>query len=178
MSAVTRDDSASQLTEQMKAKISEAVGKALENSLSHYIDRLQTTIVPVVDGMMAELKDIILQEIEERRVLDMNPSSVKKSKSNKAPKRGVTKTVLHQCKFCGKIHKGTCGKPRHKKSKRPERLGTKDATDTMSDAQKSRTRSFYITAAEAKTEPDIISGKRIESLSGRAGVDTRLKEKH
>ncbi|KAJ0788791.1 hypothetical protein HanPI659440_Chr05g0196041 [Helianthus annuus] len=87
MSGVTGDDSTSQLNEQMKAKISEAVGKALENSLSQYIDRLQTTIVPVVDDMMAELKDNILQEIEERRVLDMNPSSVKKSKSNKAPKK-------------------------------------------------------------------------------------------
>ena len=158
MSGVTGDDSTSQLTEQMKAKISEAVGKALENSLSQYIDRLQTTIVPVVDDMMAELKDSILQEIEERRVLDMNPSSVKKSKSNKAPKKGVTKSVLHQCKFCGKIHKGTCGKPRHKKSKCPERLGTKDTTDTKSDAQKSRTKLFYITATEAKAEPDVVSG--------------------
>ncbi|XP_022032401.1 zinc finger MYM-type protein 1-like [Helianthus annuus] len=165
MSGVTGDDWTSQLTEQMKAKISEAVGKALENSLSHYIDRLQTTIVPVVDDMMAELKDSILQEIEERRVLDMNPSSVKKSKSNKAPKKGVTKSVLYQCKFCGKIHKGTCGKPRHKKPKRPERLGTKDVTDTMSDAQKSRTRSFYITATEAKAEPDVISGSMQREIS-------------
>ncbi|KAJ0825611.1 hypothetical protein HanRHA438_Chr17g0805121 [Helianthus annuus] len=94
----------------------------------------------------------------------MNPSSVKKSKSNKAPKRRVTKSVLHQCKFCGKIHKGTCGKPRHKKFKRPERLGTKDATDTMSDAQKSRTRSFYITATEAKAESDVISGMFLVNL--------------
>ncbi|KAJ0924631.1 hypothetical protein HanRHA438_Chr04g0150681 [Helianthus annuus] len=78
MSGITGGEATSHLTEQMKAKISEEVGKALENSLSQFIDRLQITIVPVVDDMMTELKDGILQKREERRVLDVNPSPVKK----------------------------------------------------------------------------------------------------
>ncbi|KAJ0896965.1 putative transcription factor interactor and regulator CCHC(Zn) family [Helianthus annuus] len=158
MSGVTGGDSISHLTEQMKAKISEEVGKALENSLSKFIDRLQTTIVPVVDDMMTELKDSILQQRDERRMLDVNPNPVKKLKFNKAPKKGVTKTGLHKFKICGKIHKGKCYKPGHKKSKCPQRLGIKETTDTKYDAQKSRARSFHMIATEAKAEPDVISG--------------------
>ena len=106
MSGGATDNTVYLMTDELKAKISEEVGKALENSLSQFINGLQTTIVPVVNDMMTELRDSILQEREERRVLDVNPSPVKKLKYSKAPKKGITTKGLHKCKTCGKNSQG------------------------------------------------------------------------
>ncbi|XP_035830755.1 uncharacterized protein LOC118480153 [Helianthus annuus] len=46
----------------------------------------------------------------------------------------------------------------HKKSECPELVGKKDVKDTQAETQKSKARSFHLTAAEAKIEPDVVSG--------------------
>ncbi|XP_021995716.1 uncharacterized protein LOC110892888 [Helianthus annuus] len=124
----------------------------------------------------------------ERRAFEKNPIPAKKQMLNEAPKKGAEKGGTPQCKIYGKNHKGecyfknkpcpTCGKvghvvancpgkvsvcykcykPGHKKSECPELVGTKDATDAKPDAQKAKARSFHMTANEAKTEPDVVSG--------------------
>ncbi|XP_021989643.1 uncharacterized protein LOC110886184 [Helianthus annuus] len=145
-----------------------------------------TEIVNAAREREIELKKQI--ERGERSVFDINPSPTKKPKPNEAPKKGAAKGGLPQCKICGKTHKGecyfknkpcpTCGKvghvvancpgkvsgcykcykPGHKKSECPELVGTKDAADTKTDAQKARAKSFHMIAAEAKAEPDVVSG--------------------
>ncbi|KAJ0477770.1 hypothetical protein HanHA300_Chr13g0492391 [Helianthus annuus] len=52
MSGATGGDVASHLTKEMKATISEEVRKALEASLPQFIDRLQTTLLSVIDDKM------------------------------------------------------------------------------------------------------------------------------
>ncbi|KAJ0857219.1 hypothetical protein HanRHA438_Chr13g0587481 [Helianthus annuus] len=43
------------------------------------------------------------------------------------------------------------------------------------DTPKEKARSSHMTAAEAKAEPDVISGKETGASSGQAGGDARLK---
>ncbi|XP_022004410.1 uncharacterized protein LOC110901969 [Helianthus annuus] len=57
MAIVTGGESASCLTEEMKATISEEVGKALEASLPQFIDRLQTTLLSIMDDKMNKMSD-------------------------------------------------------------------------------------------------------------------------
>ncbi|XP_022030905.1 uncharacterized protein LOC110931840 [Helianthus annuus] len=321
MAGVTGSESTSRLTEEMKATISEEVGKALEASLPQFLDRLQTTLLAVIDDKMNEKKDagvfeithcdetdfvaygtgqltgqakdwwdnlkkelgikatrtmtweefkppflrhhspkavinrikeeffplrhsgesiekitgIFLdklrefmtpskygrlteianatreREIElkkqidrgERRAFDKNPIPAKKQKLNEAPKKGAEKGGIPQCKICGKNHKGecyfknkpcpTCGKvghvvancpgkvsvcykcykSGHKKFECPELVGARDTTDAKPDAQKAKARSFHMTATEAKTEPDVVSGIfLVNSIPARILFDT------
>ncbi|KAJ0492255.1 putative transcription factor interactor and regulator CCHC(Zn) family [Helianthus annuus] len=205
MSGLTGGELASQLTKEMEAKISEEVGKAVEASLPPFVERLQTIISLVVEDMITELKDSLSQEKDDGKVLDVNSSPVKKSKPNKGSKKGVIRRGSPQCKICGKTHRGKCYlrdkpcpicrevghvvanfpgevsvcykcyNPGHKRSECPELVGTKDITDVKTDTPKEKARSSHITAVEAKAEPDVISGKEIESSSGQAGADMRLK---
>ncbi|XP_021991628.1 uncharacterized protein LOC110888410 [Helianthus annuus] len=139
----------------------------------------------------------------ERRAFEKNPLSAKKQKLNEAPKKGTEKGGAPQCKISGKNHKGecyfknkpcpTCGKVGHvvancsgkvsvcykfyklghKKSECPELVRTKDTTDAKPDAQKAKARSFHMTAAEAKTKPDVVSGIfLVNSIPARILFDT------
>ncbi|XP_021995195.1 uncharacterized protein LOC110892332 [Helianthus annuus] len=57
MSSATGEDLASHITGEMKATISEEVGKELEASLPQFVDRLQTTLLSVIDDKMNEMKE-------------------------------------------------------------------------------------------------------------------------
>ncbi|XP_021985177.1 uncharacterized protein LOC110881121 [Helianthus annuus] len=109
---------------------------------------------------------------------------------------------MPSCKVCGKGHKGECrfkdkpcpicgktghtaalcpGKvsvcykcyqPGHKKSECPELFGKKDDKSTHTEAPKAKARSFQLTAVEAKTEPDVVSGIfAINSIPAHISVD-------
>ncbi|KAJ0437643.1 hypothetical protein HanHA300_Chr16g0604521 [Helianthus annuus] len=80
MSSVTESKLASQLTEEMEAKISEEVGKAIEASLPQFAERLQIAILLVVEDMITELKDSLSQEKDDGSGSDVDPRPVKKSK--------------------------------------------------------------------------------------------------
>ncbi|XP_021975075.1 uncharacterized protein LOC110870180 [Helianthus annuus] len=107
------------------------------------------------------------------------------------------------CKICGKGHKGECrfkDKPRpicrktghmasscpekltvcyncyrtgYKKSKCPDLVGKKDGQDTKGEAPKAKARSFHLTAAKEKVEPEVVSGIfAINSIPARVLFDT------
>ncbi|KAJ0430866.1 putative transcription factor interactor and regulator CCHC(Zn) family [Helianthus annuus] len=148
-----------------------------------------TEIINAAREREIELKRQI--ERGERRALDANPSPTKKQRPNETPKKGNTKGGSPQCKTCGKPHRGecyfknkpcpTCGKvghvasncpgkvsvcykcykPGHKMSECPELIGNKETTDTKTEAPRSKARSFHITAAEAKVEPDVVSAPEL-----------------
>ncbi|XP_021990838.1 uncharacterized protein LOC110887567 [Helianthus annuus] len=50
-----------------------------------------------------------------------------------------------------------CYWPGHKRSECPELVGKKDGQDSKSEIPKAKARSFQLTAAEAKVEPDVVS---------------------
>ncbi|MFS8021878.1 putative transcription factor interactor and regulator CCHC(Zn) family [Helianthus anomalus] len=160
-----------------------------------------TEIVNAAREREIELKKQI--ERGERRALDANPSPTKKQRPNETPKKGNTKGGSPQCKTCGKPHRGecyfknkpcpTCGKvghvasscpgkvsvcykcynPGHKKSECPELIGDNETTDTKIEAPRSKARSFHITAAEAKVEPDVVLGTFVvNSIPARTLFDT------
>ncbi|KAJ0465090.1 putative transcription factor interactor and regulator CCHC(Zn) family [Helianthus annuus] len=262
-----KDDAVPRVTEQMREVIVEEVGKAIENSLSGFIDKIQNTVLSIVEERIKKLEDntnlakeklggrkpcsykefmackppiyngevdpIVCQrwlsdikgvferthcdederEIElkksiergERRAQDVNPSPTKKARMNETAKKSDTKGSTPSCKICGKNHKGECrfkDKPYpicrktghmaiscpekvtvcyncyrtgHKRSECQELVGKKDGQDSKGEAPKAKARSFQLTAAEAKVEPDVVSGKESGSSSGQAGGDTRLK---
>ncbi|XP_022003999.1 uncharacterized protein LOC110901479 [Helianthus annuus] len=51
------DDAVPRVTEQMRQVIAEEVGKAIENSLSGFIDKIQNTVLSVVDERIKKLED-------------------------------------------------------------------------------------------------------------------------
>ncbi|XP_022002854.1 uncharacterized protein LOC110900251 [Helianthus annuus] len=51
------DDAVPRVTEQMREMIAEEVGKAIENSLSSFFDKIQNTVLSVVDERIKKLED-------------------------------------------------------------------------------------------------------------------------
>ncbi|XP_035838102.1 uncharacterized protein LOC110886329 [Helianthus annuus] len=123
----------------------------------------------------------------QRRAQDVNPSPTKKARTAESGKKVETKGGLPSCKVCGKGHKGECRfkdkpcpvcrktghtaslcpgnvsvcykcyQPGHKKSECPELVGKRDTKESPAKAPKAKARSFQLSAAEAKTEPDVLS---------------------
>ncbi|KAJ0795302.1 putative transcription factor interactor and regulator CCHC(Zn) family [Helianthus annuus] len=160
-----------------------------------------TKIINVAWEREIELKKQI--ERSERRARVVNPSPTKKARPNESSKRQEGKSGSSSCKICGKGHKGECrfkdkpcpicgktghtaalcsGKvsvcykcyqPGHKKSECPELIGKKDDKDTRTETPRAKARSFQLTAAEAKVEPDVVSGIfAINSIPARVLFDT------
>ncbi|KAJ0455956.1 putative nucleotidyltransferase, Ribonuclease H [Helianthus annuus] len=166
---------------------------------SHY--ESLTDIINAAREREIELKRQV--EGGERRALDENPSPTKKPKVAESSKKGSAKGGSPSCKTCGRTHKGecyfknkpcvACGKighgvancpdkvtvcykcyqPGHKKSECPELVGKKESTDSRDETPKAKARSFQITAAEAKMEPDVVTGIfTINSILARVLFDT------
>ncbi|XP_021991881.1 uncharacterized protein LOC110888675 [Helianthus annuus] len=132
----------------------------------------------------------------ERRAQDVNPSPTKKARTTESGKKVDAKGGSPSCKVCGKGHKGecrfkdkpcpVCGKtghiallcpgkvsvcykcyqPGHKKSECPELVEKRDTKKSPIEAPKAKARSFQLTAAEAKTEPDVVSGDVMDLTDG------------
>ncbi|XP_021991459.1 uncharacterized protein LOC110888232 [Helianthus annuus] len=166
---------------------------------SHY--QSLTEIINAAREREIELKRQV--ERGERRALDENPSPTKKSKVAESSKKGNAKGGSPSCKICGRAHKGecylknkpcvACGKtghgllncpdkvtvcykcyqPGHKKSECPELTGKKESADSKNETPKAKARSFQITAAEAKMEPDVVTVIfTINSVLARVLFDT------
>ncbi|XP_021996393.1 uncharacterized protein LOC110893604 [Helianthus annuus] len=144
-----------------------------------------TEIINTAREREIELKKQV--ERGKRRAQDVNPSPTKKARTAESGKKVETKGGSPSCKVCGKGHKGecrfkdkpcpVCGKtghtaslcpgkvsvcykcyqPGHKKSECPELVGKRDTKESPTEAPKAKARSFQLTAAEAKTEPDVVS---------------------
>ncbi|XP_021986817.1 uncharacterized protein LOC110883339 [Helianthus annuus] len=149
-----------------------------------------TEIINTTQEREIELKKQI--ERGERRAVDANPSPTKKPRTTESVKKTDAKGGSPSCKVCGKGHKGECrfkDKPcpicgktghtaslcpgkvsvcykcyqsGHKKSECPEMVGKKNEKDVQVETPKANARSFQLTAAEAKTEPDVVSEVEIE----------------
>ncbi|XP_022040156.1 uncharacterized protein LOC110942693 [Helianthus annuus] len=148
-----------------------------------------TEIITTPREREIELKKQV--ERGERRAQDVNPSPTKKARTAESRKKVDTKGGSPGCKVCRKGHKGECrfkdkscpicsktgytvslcpGKilvcykcyqPGHKKSECPDVVGRRDVKETPAEAPKAMARSFQLTAAEAKTEPDVVSDVEI-----------------
>ncbi|XP_022030660.1 uncharacterized protein LOC110931584 [Helianthus annuus] len=148
-----------------------------------------TEIINTAREREIELKKQV--ERGERRALDVNPSPTKKARTTEAGKKVEAKGGSPSCKVCGKGHKGecrfkekpcpVCGKtghtaslcpgkvsvcykcyqPGHTKSECLELVGKRDTKESPTEAPKAKARSFQLTAAEAKTEPDVVSGCKL-----------------
>ncbi|XP_035832984.1 uncharacterized protein LOC118481810 [Helianthus annuus] len=157
-------------------------GESIDKIMGIFLDKLR-----FCDELEIELKKQI--ERGERRAVDVNPSPTKKALTTESIKKTDVKGGSPSCKVCGKGHKGECrfkdkpcpicgktghtaalcpGKvsvcykcyqPGHKKSECPEVDGKRNEKDVQMEAQKARARSFQLTAAEVKIEPDVVSGK-------------------
>ncbi|XP_035837270.1 uncharacterized protein LOC118485124 [Helianthus annuus] len=144
-----------------------------------------TEIINVAREREIELKKQL--ERGERRAYVVNPSPTKKTRTNETGKKSNVKGGSPSCKICGKGHKGECRfkdkpcpicrktghmatsclekvtvcyncyRPGHKKSECPELIGKKDGQDTKGEAPKAKARSFHLTAAKAKVEPEVVS---------------------
>ncbi|XP_022006955.1 uncharacterized protein LOC110905299 [Helianthus annuus] len=144
-----------------------------------------TEIINVAWEREIELKKQV--ERGERRAHNVNPSPTKKARTNETVKKSDAKGGSPSCKICGKGHKGECRfkdkpcsicrkmghtvptcpdkvtvcykcyRPGHKRSECPELVGKKDGQDAKGEAGKAKARSFHLTAAEAKVEPDVVS---------------------
>ncbi|KAJ0956101.1 putative transcription factor interactor and regulator CCHC(Zn) family [Helianthus annuus] len=160
-----------------------------------------TEIINVAREREIELKKQV--ERDEQSAQDVNPSPTKKARTGESGKKADVKGGSPSCKVCGKGHKGECrfkdkpcpicGKtghtvslcprkvsvcykcyqPGHKKSECPELVGKRDTKESPMEAPKAKARSFQLTAAEAKTEPDVVSGIfTINSIPARVLFDT------
>ncbi|XP_022042149.1 uncharacterized protein LOC118479563 [Helianthus annuus] len=137
----------------------------------------------------------------ERRVVDVNPSPTKKARTTESVKKTDAKGGSPSCKVCGKGHKGECrfkdkpcpicgktghtaslcpGKvsvcykcyqPGHKKSECPDLVEKKDTKESPTETQKAKARSFQLTVAEAKTEPDVVSGCKLSIDDEEYSID-------
>ncbi|KAJ0827039.1 putative transcription factor interactor and regulator CCHC(Zn) family [Helianthus annuus] len=66
-----------------------------------------------------------------------------------------------------------CYQQGHKKSECPELTGKKEGVDSKIETPKSKARSFHITVAEAKMEPDVVTGTfTVNSIPTRILFDT------
>ncbi|XP_022018890.1 uncharacterized protein LOC110918920 [Helianthus annuus] len=152
-----------------------------------------TEIINTAREREIELKKQV--ERGERRAQDVNPSPTKKARTAESGKKVEAKGGSPSCKVCGKGHKGecrfkdkpcpVCGKtghtaslcpgkvsvcykcyqPGHKKSECPELVGKRDTKESPTEAPKAKARSFQLTAAEAKTEPDVVSVSRYSRIT-------------
>ncbi|XP_022042268.1 uncharacterized protein LOC110944932 [Helianthus annuus] len=143
-----------------------------------------TEIINVAREREIELKKQV--ERGERRAHDVNPSPTKKARTGESGKKVDAKGGSPSCKVCGKGHKGECrfkdkpclicgkmghtaslcpGKvsvcykcyqPGHKKSECPNLIEKRDVKESPAEAPKAKARSFQLTAAEAKTEPNVV----------------------
>ncbi|KAJ0578601.1 putative nucleotidyltransferase, Ribonuclease H [Helianthus annuus] len=160
-----------------------------------------TEIINTAREREIELKKQI--ERGERRAQNVNPSPTKKAKTSETTRKMDAKGGSPSCKVCGKGHKGECrfrdkpcpicgktghtaslcpGKvsvcykcyqPGHKKSECPDLVGKKDTKESPIEAPKAKARSFQLTAAEAKAEPDVVSGIfAINPITARVLFDT------
>ncbi|XP_021991921.1 uncharacterized protein LOC110888718 [Helianthus annuus] len=104
----------------------------------------------------------------ERRALDENPSPTKKPKIGHGIANCPDKVTV-----CYK-----CYQPGHKKSECPELVGKKESADSRNETPKAKARSFQITAAEAKMEPDVVTeGVKHEAETlVRSGERLRLRD--
>ncbi|XP_021980264.1 uncharacterized protein LOC110876398 [Helianthus annuus] len=154
-----------------------------------------TEIINTARERAIELKKQV--EKGERRAQDVNPSPAKKAGTSELTRKADAKGRSPSCKVCGKGHKGKCrfkdkscpicgktghtaslcsGKvsvcykcdqPGHKKSECPDLVGKKDNKESPTETPKAKARSFQLTAAEAKTVPDVVSEIKLTSPSGR-----------
>ncbi|XP_021991945.1 uncharacterized protein LOC110888744 [Helianthus annuus] len=145
-----------------------------------------TEIINTAREREIELKKQV--ERGERRVQDVNPSPTKQARTTESEKKSDEKGESPSCKVWAKAHKGEClfkDKPcpicgktghtatlypgkvsvcyncyqlGHKKFECPELDKKKNEKDVQMEAQKTRARSFQLTAAEVKIEPDVNSG--------------------
>ncbi|XP_022003417.1 uncharacterized protein LOC110900865 [Helianthus annuus] len=144
-----------------------------------------TEIINTAPEREIELKKQV--ERGERRAQIVNPSPTMKARTTESSKKQDMKGGSPSCKVCGKGHKGKCrfkdktcpicgkrgnmaslcpGKvsvcykcyqPGHKKSECPDLARKKDGKGSQIEAQKAKARSFQLTAAKAKIEPDVVS---------------------
>ncbi|XP_022026084.1 uncharacterized protein LOC110926666 [Helianthus annuus] len=164
-----------------------------------------TEIINTAREREIELKKQI--ERGERRAVDVNPSPAKKALTTESVKKTNVKGGSPSCKVCGKGHKGECrfkdkpcplcgktghtaalcpGKvsvcykcyqPGHENSKCPELDGKRNEKDVQMEAQKARARSFQLTTAEVKIEPDVVSGMfLVNSILTQILFDTSVND--
>ncbi|KAJ0917224.1 putative transcription factor interactor and regulator CCHC(Zn) family [Helianthus annuus] len=70
-----------------------------------------------------------------------------------------------------------CYQPGHKKSECLDLVGKKDTKESPTEASKAKASSFQLTTAEAKTEPDVVSGIfAINSIPARVLFDTGVNK--
>ncbi|XP_022031996.1 uncharacterized protein LOC110933063 [Helianthus annuus] len=160
-----------------------------------------TEIINTAREREIELKKQV--ERGERRAHDVNPSPTKKARTTEEGKKVEAKGGSPSCKVCGKGHKGECSfkdkpcpicgktghtaslcpgkvsvcykcyQPDHKKSECPELVGKRDTKESSTETPKAKARSFQLTAAETKTEPNVVSGIfSINSIPARVLFDT------
>ncbi|KAF5801321.1 putative transcription factor interactor and regulator CCHC(Zn) family [Helianthus annuus] len=64
-----------------------------------------------------------------------------------------------------------CYRTGHKRSECPELAGKKEGQDSKGEAAKAKARSFQLTAAEAKVEPDVVSGTQVKDDDQAVDLD-------
>ncbi|XP_022024672.1 uncharacterized protein LOC110925006 [Helianthus annuus] len=93
----------------------------------------------------------------ERRAQDVNPSPTKKARTAESAKKTDAKGGSPSCKEKSQFVINAISLAT-KKSECPDLVGKRLTKESPSEALKAKARSFQLTAAEAKTEPDVVSG--------------------